>query len=336
MIFPRYITATLSLVFAITPMSWAIMHVSEAVPRPSEFNPALPGDVENVLLTALAKDPAQRYSSAGEFARKFAEAVKQHEGEETQPLALLAAQVASRKTSEAMTQAMRTTVRRRETAERQHKLLRLAPWGIGVIAIVCLVAGLALVWGNTTQTRLQAERTAAAVSGLSNQVSAAQTAAASGGAEAQATLQLLQTKAASTPSINAEIVMMELSQRIKAQLKCDSEQCGDVFYESTLSSFRTLDTTRELRITLKNTLEADVTLPSLWIEEALIDSKILLKAGETKSIAKSYRIAPFFLDARAQSSIQFNLALCANTATIKSDAGYCVDTATIRFNLAPK
>lgn len=44
-------------------------HISAPPPAPSDVAPGFPKDVERVLLKALAKEPKQRYASAGEFAR---------------------------------------------------------------------------------------------------------------------------------------------------------------------------------------------------------------------------------------------------------------------------
>jgi serine/threonine-protein kinase len=43
-------------------------HLYEPPPPPSRFNPTLPAPVERVILTALMKDPAQRYQRASELA----------------------------------------------------------------------------------------------------------------------------------------------------------------------------------------------------------------------------------------------------------------------------
>lgn len=47
-------------------------HVHEAPPPLRTFNPRLPAPVETVVLRALAKEPAARYPSAGDFARALA------------------------------------------------------------------------------------------------------------------------------------------------------------------------------------------------------------------------------------------------------------------------
>src|SRR3954452_19227933 len=46
----------------------AMKHVSEIPRPPSELNPAIPASLEQVVLRALAKDPALRYASADEMA----------------------------------------------------------------------------------------------------------------------------------------------------------------------------------------------------------------------------------------------------------------------------
>jgi hypothetical protein len=50
-----------------TPMGTVIKRVSEPLQRPSQINPKIPANVEEELLKALAKDPAQRHDSAGAF-----------------------------------------------------------------------------------------------------------------------------------------------------------------------------------------------------------------------------------------------------------------------------
>ncbi|MBN1287617.1 MAG: serine/threonine protein kinase [Anaerolineae bacterium] len=54
----------------------AMQHVKEPPPPPRQINPNLPVEIDVVLLRALAKEPQQRYPTAGAFAEAFAEAVK--------------------------------------------------------------------------------------------------------------------------------------------------------------------------------------------------------------------------------------------------------------------
>ncbi len=51
-----------------------IQHLTREPPAPREFNPALPAAIERAILRALAKEPSERYASAGELARAFVEA----------------------------------------------------------------------------------------------------------------------------------------------------------------------------------------------------------------------------------------------------------------------
>ncbi len=51
-----------------TPMGTIIKHITEPLPIPHQINPNVPEDVESIILKAAAKDPAERYQSAGEMA----------------------------------------------------------------------------------------------------------------------------------------------------------------------------------------------------------------------------------------------------------------------------
>ncbi len=54
------------------PIGLAMQHVNAPPPPPRQFNPDLPPQVEAIVLRALAKDPAQRYPSAGALAEALA------------------------------------------------------------------------------------------------------------------------------------------------------------------------------------------------------------------------------------------------------------------------
>ncbi len=49
--------------------------IHEPPPRPRSLNPMIPPEVEDIILTALAKAPAKRFQSAAQFAEALAEAV---------------------------------------------------------------------------------------------------------------------------------------------------------------------------------------------------------------------------------------------------------------------
>ncbi|HLB46690.1 MAG TPA: protein kinase [Anaerolineales bacterium] len=52
-----------------TPIAIILKHVNEDLPLPRVINPELPKGIENVIVKALAKDPAQRYQSVDDMLR---------------------------------------------------------------------------------------------------------------------------------------------------------------------------------------------------------------------------------------------------------------------------
>jgi hypothetical protein len=56
-----------------TPMGVVLKHISEPLPPPRSVNPNIPESVEQVLFKAMAKEPGNRYSRAGELSRALAE-----------------------------------------------------------------------------------------------------------------------------------------------------------------------------------------------------------------------------------------------------------------------
>ena len=62
-----------------TPMAVMIKHITDPLPMPRSVNAAIPETVELVILKALAKDPADRYATAGEMAAALDQALHQAE-----------------------------------------------------------------------------------------------------------------------------------------------------------------------------------------------------------------------------------------------------------------
>lgn len=65
---------------ASSPVTTAILHIQNDPPSPSSLMPTISPEVEAVILRAIAKQPDQRYATAGEFAR----AMRAASGEPTQ------------------------------------------------------------------------------------------------------------------------------------------------------------------------------------------------------------------------------------------------------------
>ena len=59
-----------------TPFTLMYKHCNDAPPSPRDTSPELPEAVEGVILKALAKQPEQRFQSAGELAREFGAVVR--------------------------------------------------------------------------------------------------------------------------------------------------------------------------------------------------------------------------------------------------------------------
>lgn len=59
-----------------TPMGLLLMHINEPLPPISDFREKVPETVQEVVETATAKNPDDRYSSAGEMARAFSAALR--------------------------------------------------------------------------------------------------------------------------------------------------------------------------------------------------------------------------------------------------------------------
>ena len=104
--------------FTGNPLSIIMAHASQTPPPLRQFRPDLPPGLEAVVMKALAKEPAERYTTAGEFAAALRQAL-------TQP----AASARTQPTAEPLPPAAAT-----------HSRL---VWGIaGAIAVIALIVGI--------------------------------------------------------------------------------------------------------------------------------------------------------------------------------------------------
>ncbi|HLF01011.1 MAG TPA: carboxypeptidase-like regulatory domain-containing protein, partial [Anaerolineales bacterium] len=139
----------------------------------------------------LAKEPKERYASAGELASAFTDVVTaltplpNGETVEPQPLSAVAAGVAAGKHSEEVTQEVRDIIRQRLASERTQRLIRRLPLTIGGIIVLVLVVGLVYALSEAAQTRVAGGQTGTAIVALQNQASTLQAALASGTAPGQ-------------------------------------------------------------------------------------------------------------------------------------------------------
>jgi len=67
-----------------TPMAVVLKHITDQLPLPHTINPNVPEQVERVILKALAKDPANRYQTAGEMVQALNSAIPTKNGERQQ------------------------------------------------------------------------------------------------------------------------------------------------------------------------------------------------------------------------------------------------------------
>jgi len=159
-----------------TPMGIIFAHGARAVPDIRVLRPDLPAAVSEVVRTALAKEPEQRYQSAGELAQAYADAlVARPEDPSTVPFVEeteryhtpeVLADSASNQLIDAPTGNMSVqAAQRRPPGRRQRKLPTLVVIGVGaallgilLIGAVLLVASLArpnpITTGDTSITEL--------------------------------------------------------------------------------------------------------------------------------------------------------------------------------------
>ncbi len=119
----------------------AMKHVNERAPEPSELVPGMPYALNQIVLKALAKDPALRYQTADAFARDLRAA--QHGG----PVAAAAYDPAAEQTQVMATAAGQTQVMPRpEEPQPPRRKSRRTLWVVLFLLAVIAAAAAALIW----------------------------------------------------------------------------------------------------------------------------------------------------------------------------------------------
>ena len=183
-----------------TPMGVAMMHVQGTLRPPRELNPAIPPAIERVVMHAMAKEPAERYQSAGQMAAALAQAVDANIQAQPAYLPVIAAQLALGKEGEEVTINLRRSLRSQDQVVSRRRVLAVAPWIAAGLLVLGLAAVLVVNITAGSESGGVAGRTATAVALLHDQLNGAQTAIAAGAAGSGATLAYLQTRLAVVPA----------------------------------------------------------------------------------------------------------------------------------------
>jgi hypothetical protein len=131
-----------------TPMAVVVKHITEPLPLPRAANPALPEPVERVILKALAKNPEDRYETAGKLAAALRKALAGLDGLPASPAAATAAGL---DLDEGATQVVPSPMAQAGPARKSVSI-----WGIGAGLVVLLL----LLAGGVGLARLRANRLA--------------------------------------------------------------------------------------------------------------------------------------------------------------------------------
>nr|BFF23295.1 hypothetical protein GCM10025732_12600 [Glycomyces mayteni] len=139
------------------PVSVAYQHVREEARPPSELNPAIPPSVDAVIMKALAKNPENRYHSAGQMREDLIRAARGQE--------VMAPAVMSPADRTAIIDPDATApIRQLPTSNSKRR-----PWLIALGVVLALVAVTAAAWGIMQAMNQAALVTVPGVIGLSEQ-----------------------------------------------------------------------------------------------------------------------------------------------------------------------
>jgi len=137
-----------------TPLAVVLKHIQEPLPLPRSIRPELPEEVERVILRALAKEPGDRFQTAGEMVRALDAAVRATE-------AAVRTQVAAGG-EPASTEAAAPRPVAGPRGARRIRWARVAAWaGVGLVALVAivLILGRGPLWVQINEDQLAATAT---------------------------------------------------------------------------------------------------------------------------------------------------------------------------------
>jgi len=126
-----------------TPVAVMLKHIQEAIPSPRMVNPEVPQAVEQVIIKALAKDPAERFATAGELAHALRAALP----EDTWPRA--AGEELTMLGQPQPIGSVKASRSARGVATSQVLFKRGSFWGWAVLALILVAIIGSVVWRNT-------------------------------------------------------------------------------------------------------------------------------------------------------------------------------------------
>jgi formylglycine-generating enzyme required for sulfatase activity/predicted Ser/Thr protein kinase len=133
-----------------TPIAQILMHINNPIPSARECNPEIPAAVDDVIRYAMAKDPRERYQSAGELVRALRPAVAETGGWDWSEEALAALSQRTTVVSATPPSAPATPPGVPAAPRSTRVVRRRSPaglWIVGILAtFVFLSSALALLW----------------------------------------------------------------------------------------------------------------------------------------------------------------------------------------------